>query len=123
MRKTISRQMGEVKLNMTPPKENPWAFRIFSTVMSIGLMASSWFLNNTMNRLDKNDSRVQSLELTSANRFTSQDWIQAKTLLDNERLSMDRRIIRVEENLPFIKDSLINIQKSIDKHIANDNAP
>jgi hypothetical protein len=94
-----------------------WIIRIGSFVMSIAIMVSSWFLNQAWNRITEVEHAVKALEITSAstngNRFTTNDWVTAKSILDTERLAMDRRIIRMEESIPAIKDSLIEIKAQL----------
>lgn len=96
-----------------------WILRIGSFAMSVAIMVSSWFLNQAWNRIGTIEQKVHELELvgatSSGNRFTSNDWQTNKALLDAERLSMDRRIIRLEESLPSIKDSLLEIRTKLDK--------
>jgi hypothetical protein len=97
-----------------------WTIRIGSFIMSIAIMVSSWFLNQAWTRITNVEKSVHALELNSAtvsgNRFSSNDWIVAKSIIDGERMAMDRRIMRLEESLPVIKDSLIDIKKSLDKN-------
>lgn len=99
-------------------------FKILCALIGIGLTISSYFLNTTMTRLEANEKNIQTLEITSAttagNRFTSNDWITQKNLLDAEKMAMDRRIMRVEESLPFIRDSLGRIETSINKHLEDE---
>ena len=97
-----------------------WTIRIGSFIMSIAIMVSSWFLNQAWTRITNVENSVRALELntatTSGNRFSSSDWVVAKSVIDAERLQMDRRIMRLEESIPVIKDSLIDIKKSLDKN-------
>jgi hypothetical protein len=98
---------------------NPWTIRIGSFIISIFIMISSWFLNQAWGRIAEIERSVKQLELSSAstsgNRFTSGDWTKAKEILDSERLSMDRRVIRLEESIPMIKETQFDIKKSIDE--------
>ena len=98
-------------------KENPWINRGLSAVFAIGMAVSGYFLNGTMQKIQEIEKRVYTMELASAttngNRFTSGDWTSAKTILDNERLQMDRRLIKLEESIPNIKDSLTEIKLMI----------
>lgn len=96
-----------------------WTLRIGSFVMSIAIMVSSWFLNQAWERINTIEKSVRALEIASATtngtKFTANDWANAKSILDADRLAMDRRIIRLEESLPTIKESLIEIKNNIDK--------
>jgi hypothetical protein len=104
--------------------ENKWLTNILSIVCTIGLMISSFFLKECWDNLKTTQKDIQTLEITSAttagNRFTSNDWIAQKNLLDAEKLAMDRRLMRVEESLPFIRDSLGRIEASINKHLEDE---
>lgn len=96
-----------------------WILRIGSFIMSIAIMVSSWFLNQAWNRIGDNEKAIRVLELHNAqsdgNKFTAIDWTIQKTLIDSEKLALDRRIIRLEEALPVIKDTLIEIKQTIKK--------
>lgn len=91
-----------------------WIIRIGAFLMSVTIMVSSWFLNQAWTRIDNIDKSVHALEIATAgasgSKFTSTNWIDAKSLLDNERLAMDRRLIRLEESLPVIRESLVEIK-------------
>jgi hypothetical protein len=92
---------------------------IFPIAMSISIAASSWFLNQAWTKISTLENKVQAIEVsvatTSGNRFSSNDWVTAKTLIDAERNAMDRRVMRLEEALPVIKDSLIDIKDTLSK--------
>jgi chaperonin cofactor prefoldin len=92
-----------------------WILKIGGFIMSITIMLSSWFLNQAMTRISNIEVAVKSLELNNAtsvgNKFTNTDWANAKTILDNERNSIDRRIVRLEENSIVIKDALLEIKQ------------
>ena len=102
-------------------KENiiNWTLKIGSFIMSIAIMITSWFLNQAWNRIGAVEDKVHEIELTNvqitSSRFTSSDWTNAKTVLDSDRLALDRRIIRLEESLPAIKESLIEIKQAINE--------
>ena len=97
-----------------------WIIKIGSFFMSIAIMVSSLFLNQAWNRISNVEDSVHELQIATAtmqgNRFSSKDWTDAKTILDAERLAMDRRVIRLEESLPIIKDTLIEIKQKIEKN-------
>ena len=94
-----------------------WSLKIAGFIMSIAIMVSSWFLNQAWSRINDVEKTVHKLEIDSAsvegNKFTTTDWVKAKTLLDIERSDFDRRLIRLEESIPVIKDSLLSIKDSI----------
>ena len=56
------------------------------------------------------DQRVQNLEFfkasTDSSKFTSSDWVSAKSVLDERDVSMDKRITRVEDAIPVIRSTL-----------------
>ena len=92
-----------------------WVLKIGGFIMSITIMLSSWFLNQAMTRISNIEVAVKSLELNNASlsgsKFTTADWANAKTVLDNERNAIDRRIVRLEENSIAIKDALLEIKQ------------
>ena len=94
-----------------------WVLRIFSLLMATGLATTSWFLNQAWDRINQNERDINELKITSAttsgNRFTSGDWMEAKRNLDSDRLALDRRIIRLEESIPTIKDTLLEIKQDV----------
>ena len=111
---------------MTREQDNArdWVLKIGGFIMSIALMVSSWFLNQAWNRIQTIENKVQQLELqgaaTSGNRFTSIDWQTNKAILDNERLALDRRMIKQEEMSLIIKDSLMELKTNVNQ-LLNEN--
>jgi len=99
---------------------NTWIIRVGSVVMSIALMFSTWFLSQAWDRINNMEKSIRSLEISMAtaqsNRFTNMDWITNKTILDSEKLAIDRRVMRIEEANVAVKDSLIRIETAINKH-------
>jgi len=97
-----------------------WVIRIGTFTMSVAIMVSSWFLNQAWGRIGTIETSVHELQLTAAstsgNKFTSGDWVKSKTVLDTERLALDRRLIRVEETIPIIKESLEDIKDMLRTH-------
>jgi len=94
-----------------------WTNKFFPIAMSISIAASSWFLNQAWTKIANLEDKVQKIEVSvasaSGNKFSSSDWINAKSLLDNERTLLDRRIVRLEESLPIIKDTLLEIKTQL----------
>ena len=82
---------------------------------------SGFFFNETYKRLITLEGSVQKLQTETAvitsNRFSSTSWLEQKTILDNERLVLDRRIIILEQNNGFIRESLTRIENLISEHI------
>jgi hypothetical protein len=64
------------------------------------------------------DDRVDAIEVDNAridgSRFTTQHWTEAKARLDEDRVNLDRRLTRLEESIPQIKETLIRIEKKLD---------
>lgn len=93
----------------------PWILRIGSFLMSVAIMVSSWFLNQAWNRINEIEKSVHKLEIetatTNGNRFTSSNWADAKAILDAEKLSLDRRVMRLEESIPVIRESLLELRE------------
>jgi len=96
---------------------NQMMFTVGGLIMSVAMMVSSWFLNEAWTKIATVENKVQALEITSAadhaNKFTVVDWSIAKTTMDTDRLALDRRLIRVEENSTVIKDALIRIESGL----------
>lgn len=92
-----------------------WIMKIAGFVMSIAIMVSSWFLNQAMGRINEVEKSVKNLELSAAtnagSKFTSSDWINAKSIIDADRSAIDRRLVKLEENNITIKDSLAEIKQ------------
>jgi len=113
---------------MTTKSETTWLWihrvcmpvvTAFLTVaISIGAFIGVKVWDRVENGLVNLDERVDVLEVSNArtdgNRFTSQHWTDAKSRIDEDRANMDRRITRVEESIPQIKESLIRIEKKLD---------
>lgn len=100
-------------------KENPWINRGLYAVFAIGMAVSGWFLNQTMTTLQNIEKRVYTLEISEAKetngKFTNSDWQIAKALLDADKMAIEKRIIRVEESIPVIKESLIRIENAVER--------
>jgi hypothetical protein len=104
-----------------------WTHRILMPIATV-LMAGALGIMGAVGRgiwaearewMQAMDHRVVQLELKEArsdsNRFTSQHWTDAKSRLDEDRANMDRRVTRLEESVPQIKESMIRIETKIDK--------
>lgn len=109
--------------NMTAPQKIrsdvviDWTLKIASFIMSIAIMISSFFLTKAWDKISNLEKDIVELKIdasrTQSNRFSSNDWVTAKSILDSERLSMDRRLIRMEETIPMINDSISEIKQTI----------
>jgi hypothetical protein len=98
-------------------KNTAWFNRFFPIAMSISIAASSWFLNQAWTKISTLEQKVHAIEVSAAsiagNKFSSTEWVNAKAILDSERTLLDRRIVRLEESIPVIKDSLIEIKDQL----------
>jgi hypothetical protein len=92
-------------------------YKILTALTSTGLAVSGWFINQNFARLDHLDKQVADIYLTTTKaevtQFTNKEWIIAKSILDSEKISTEKRIIRLEESLPVIRESLAEIKASI----------
>lgn len=100
--------------NMT---EKNILYKILTFLTSTGLAVSGYFINQNLERMDNLDKAVYELRLnherTASNRFSSNDWVVNKALLDADRMALDKRVIRLEESIPAIRESLTEIKASI----------
>lgn len=100
--------------NMT---EKNILYKLLAFLTSAGLAVSGYFINQNFKRLDNLDAAVYELrinhERTTSNRFSSNDWVLNKALLDADRMALDKRVIRLEESIPAIRESLTEIKASI----------
>lgn len=95
-----------------------WAWRGF---VAVGLAVIGYFVRDIhlsqRNFNEKIDHRVSRLELdaaaTSGNRFTSSDWAAAKSVLDERSAGFDKRITRLEDAIPQIRDTLLEIKNDL----------
>jgi hypothetical protein len=106
---------------MTARPENIWIniHRLATIFMPVLLGITGYFLTDVYGKMAVMDDRVRDLQVnaasTNGNRFSSVDWTRAKDSLDEERALLDRRITRLEEAIPPIKESLSRIEDKIDK--------
>jgi hypothetical protein len=114
-------------MDKTNTLEKNWAVRILIGVMSISIAMSSWFLSECWNKISILENKVQSIEIAcatvSSNRFTSGDWLTQKTLMDVDKIAAEKRIIRLEESIPVIKDSMLRIEIALKEHSEKDRNP
>jgi hypothetical protein len=98
---------------------NDWTIRIVGLTMSVAIAISSFFLKEAWYKISDLEKKVNTIMIAAAepsgNRFTSTNWIDAKSILDSERLAQDRRIMRLEESVPVIKESLLEIKQTLRK--------
>jgi hypothetical protein len=101
-----------------------WILKIGGFIMSIAIMVSSWFLNEAMGRINSIEKSVKDLEImeatSSGSKFTTLDWVNAKNSIDSTQSSIDRRLIKLEENNITIKDSLAEIKQLLKEKKLNE---
>jgi len=94
-----------------------WSLKLSGFVMSIAIVLSSWFLNQAWDRINLIEHTVKVLELSDAKHdsstISSYDFGKYKEALDHKSYELDRRITRLEESLPVIKDTLLEIKNTI----------
>lgn len=88
--------------------------RLGSLIMSLSVMLSCWFLNQAWNRINDMDKAIRELQVETASiketRITSSQFNTIKAALDSSDAALDRRIIRLEESIPMIKENLTEIK-------------
>ncbi len=109
--------------NMTDKQNQQfeWAWR---GILVLVLAACGWFARNVyieQKAFNQDVSiRVSALEIkqaeTAGNRFTSADWVNAKSTLDERDVNMDKRITRLEDAVPAIRQSLERIEMKLDRN-------
>lgn len=90
---------------------------ITSGVITIMLSISGWFIKENMNNIAECRKDITELKLnaerTAGNRFTSSDFVKAKEIIDQQQLTIDRRVTILEENTRSIKDLMIEIKADL----------
>lgn len=100
-----------------------WFTRVAVTVaiFAMGWFVREWAIEQRKFN-EKINERVAVLEVESAklsgSRFTSVEWTSAKTILDERDVNMDKRITRVEDAIPAIRQSLERIEAKLEKGAA-----
>jgi len=102
---------------MAPPVKNvtmSWILKIGGFIMSVALAVSNYFLKTTMDKISEMDKRINVLELSNATnsgtKFTTADWATQKAFIESDRNSLDKRVLKLEENSLVIKEFLIEIK-------------
>ena len=90
---------------------------ILSILISVGLAVSGFMLKEAYTKIENIGKDVQELKVsqasTSANRFSSNDWMVQKTQLDEQKLQMEKRVISLEECSKNIMTLLTEIRQDI----------
>jgi hypothetical protein len=101
---------------MTTQAQNGWnwIYRAFVTLAGLFMPLTGWFLKQTWDRISSVEMHVADIRValaeTRGNRFTSSDWVTAKSLMDERANSQDQRITRVEESIPVTKEAILEIK-------------
>lgn len=104
-----------------------WVWRIGMGIVGSATLftvaAIGWFIRDiyisqkTFNA--ELDQRVRVLEIfraeSASSSFSAADWITSKAILDDRDVNLDKRITRVEDAIPAIKQSLERIEIKLDK--------
>ena len=112
--------------NNTITKDNiiDWTIKIASFVMSIAIMVSSFFLTKAWEKITNLEKDVSQLKIdysvASSTQLTYKQWIDAKSIIDSERVALDKRLIKIEETYPMINNSIMEIKQSINRLEDND---
>jgi hypothetical protein len=91
--------------------------KALTTITSIGLAVSAFFLTKTYDRLDTLDKqyqelRVENIKITSS-LFTSKEFNHAKSIIDQNLVNNDRRLLVLEENTKVTNSLLQEIRQDI----------
>lgn len=97
--------------------ERGYLLKGLSLATSIGLAISSYFLADCYTRLGAVESNVINLRIdaatVSSNRFTSGDFVKAKSQIDEVQLQNERRILTLEEHNKSIQALLQEIRADV----------
>ena len=64
-----------------------------------------------MNEMDRRINLIELNDATiSGTKFTTVDWATQKAFIESDRNSLDKRILKLEENSIVIKESLLEIK-------------
>lgn len=114
---------------MTIKTENSllWVHRILVPILVViitGVVSFlGWLGTRALDRIEEgfkdHDGRLGRLEISGARldslSFTAQHWADAKARIDEDRANLDRRVTRLEEAIPAIKETLLRIEGKVDK--------
>lgn len=115
--------------NMTPEQKAKaeWSWRIIMSVIggatlllvgTIGWFARDAYMKQAQFNLDV-DTRVRDLEVyrasSEASRFTATEWVNAKGVLDERDVNLDKRVTRIEDAIPAIKVMLEKQQAYLER--------
>lgn len=104
-----------------------WVFRIVvsvtGTATMIAVLSIGWFLRDIyiqQKHFNRDvDERVRLLELHRAEvaigKFTTSEWLTAKSVIDERASNLDKRITRTEDAVVGVREALGRIEAKLDK--------
>lgn len=91
--------------------------KILTGLTTIGLAVSSWFFNETFQRIQTMENDIGNLKLQAAevsgSRFSSSDFVKAKEIIDSQIVATDKRVLVLEESQKTIKEYLFEIRADL----------
>lgn len=88
--------------------------------MSVFIPVTGYMFVTVSNKFKDHELAIQDIRInqatSSVGRFTAESWQIQKQILDDQAILTERRITRLEESIPYIKESLVRIEHSIDKN-------
>ena len=96
---------------------------ILLTIITISMGLFSWIGKTVVEEFKEwrvsTERRLVSLELTRAtvegNRFSSDDWTDAKIIIDKDRVHTNSRVTRLEERFISMSAGIARIEKNTEK--------
>lgn len=95
-----------------------WIQRLLTPMLAILVAIFTWLSAQAWTYVTQMDTRLRIVELwradISSRTFTNADWAKQKTQLDRDSSALDRRVTRLEEAIPPIRESLNRIEAITD---------
>lgn len=96
-----------------------WVHRIVVMVMSVFMPITGYTFVSVSNKFREHELAIQDIklnqQLASVGVFNAESWKEQKQILDQQAIQAERRIIRLEESIPYIKESLVRIETNLEK--------
>lgn len=100
-----------------------WIHRVIVLLMGVFIPLTGFMFKTASDKFNEYDTSIRSIQLEQARsgvgRFTAESWHEQKKILDAQAILTERRITRLEEAVPSIKESLVRIENKIDKNFNN----
>lgn len=91
-----------------------WLFKTIQIVATIALPIIGWVGMGTLERISQIEKSIIELRIeaasTQSSAFTSLEWNKAKQLLDEKDVILEKRLVKTEESLNFMKEMLVEIR-------------